>query len=109
MYVRSERFAAERRLQDDGYVPRSPPLFGEKEGRIAAANIGRDPNYLFAALQRHLGYPEVPRPPRVSDERQKIDELARRLKTLEEKHKILEGEVFGKTDPALFVAKPPKR
>ena len=35
-----------------------PPLFAEKEGKIAKANRGRDP-LLFAALQRQLGYPEV--------------------------------------------------
>ena len=37
-------------------------LFGEKEGRIAMANRRKDPLYLFSALQRHLGYPSVPRP-----------------------------------------------
>ena len=42
--------------------PSIPTLFGEKEGKIARANRGRDPLYLFSALQRQLGYPEVPRP-----------------------------------------------
>jgi hypothetical protein len=36
-------------------------LFGEKEGRIARANRGKDPLFFFAALQRQLGYPTVPR------------------------------------------------
>ena len=40
---------------------RTPILFGEKEGKIAFANRQRDPLYLFSALQRHLGYPAVPR------------------------------------------------
>ena len=57
--VRPER----RRLNPD-FIPKFPILFGEKEGKIARANRGRDPMYLFAALQRQLGYPEVPRPRR---------------------------------------------
>jgi hypothetical protein len=36
-------------------------LFGEREGRIALANRRKDPLFLFASLQRQLGYPEVPR------------------------------------------------
>ena len=45
-----------------------PPLFGEKEGKIAKASRGRDPLFLFAALQRQLGYPEVPRYRQVQDD-----------------------------------------
>ena len=41
------------------WEPPHEPLFGEKEGKIAKASRGRDPLYLFAALQRQLGYPEV--------------------------------------------------
>ena len=48
-------------VSQPGYTPPLPPLFGEKEGKIARASRGRDPLYLFAALQRQLGYPEVPR------------------------------------------------
>ncbi|MCA9048037.1 MAG: hypothetical protein KDA89_04880, partial [Planctomycetaceae bacterium] len=44
----------------DQTAAESAPLFGDPEGRIARANIGRDPLYFFAALQRQLGYPEVP-------------------------------------------------
>ena len=62
VYVRSDLYVAEERRQDPDYEPPVPPLFGEKEGKIARANRGRDPLYLFAALQRQLGYPEVPRP-----------------------------------------------
>ena len=52
----------EQRRQNPDYQLPVPALFGEKEGKIAKANRGRDPLYLFAALQRQLGYPEVPRP-----------------------------------------------
>ena len=62
VYLRSElvrdRSSARR---NPTYEPAVPPLFGEKEGKIARASRGRDPLYLFAALQRQLGYPEVPR------------------------------------------------
>ncbi len=108
VFLRSEGYVRERRREQPDYEPRSAPLFGEKEGRIAAANRGRDPNYLFAVLQRHLGFPTVPRPPRVSDEIQQLNETVRKLGVLEQKLKIVEGEVFGRTDPALFVAAPPK-
>ena len=64
IFVRSEHFATERRRLNPEFTPKFPILFGEKEGKIARANRGRDPMYLFAALQRQLGYPEVPRPRR---------------------------------------------
>ena len=51
----------EQRRANPAFEPPLPPLFGEKEGKIAKASRGRDPLYLFAALQRQLGYPEVPR------------------------------------------------
>ena len=34
---------SEQRRQDPDYEPPVPPLFGEKEGKIARANRGRDP------------------------------------------------------------------
>ena len=55
-------YVLEQRRQQPDYQPPVPPVFGEREGRIARANRGRDPLYLFAALQRQLGYPQVPRP-----------------------------------------------
>ena len=41
-------------------MPLPTVLFGEKEGKIARANRGRDPLFLFAASQRQLAYPKVP-------------------------------------------------
>src|SRR5262249_49319595 len=55
VYLRSELYLLEQRRQQPDYQPPVPPLFGEKEGKIAKANRGRDPLYLFAALQRQLG------------------------------------------------------
>jgi hypothetical protein len=105
VYVRSERYVQERRRSEPEYDPRVAILFPEKEGRIAHANIGRDPNYLFAALQRQLGFPLAPRPPKASQESQDVEELRRKVKALENKFRILEGEVLGRTDPSLFISK----
>ncbi len=64
LYRRSQHHVAEirRRTQNLDYEPSYPMLFDVQEGRIAKANIGKDPLYMFAALQRQLGYPKVPRP-----------------------------------------------
>lgn len=77
-------------------------LFGEQEGRIARANIGRDPLYLFAALQRHLGYPSVPQSIS-SDATEKLPGfLEARLQKIEQKMKILEQETKGGLDLSRF-------
>ena len=64
LYRRSQHHVAEvrRRNQNPDYEASYPILFDVQEGRIARANIGKDPLYMFAALQRQLGYPRVPRP-----------------------------------------------
>src|SRR3954447_20842262 len=41
LYVRSELYVTEQRRGDPDYAPPVPPLFGEKEGKIARANRGR--------------------------------------------------------------------
>ncbi len=86
IFVRSEYFVRERQRTNPDFVPKFPALFGEKEGKIARANRGRDPMYLFSALQRQLGYPEVPRPRRP-------DELEARVLLLEQKIAQLEGRL----------------
>lgn len=90
IFVRSDYFVRERMRLNPEFVPKFPPLFGEKEGKIARANRGRDPMYLFSALQRQLGYPEVPRPrrpdgleARVLLLEQKIVQLENRIKSAE--------------------------
>ncbi len=89
IYVRSELCRITQGETD------RPVLFGEKEGRIALANRRRDPLYLFAALQRHLGYPSVPRP-RVEDaQRQQFPLLMRRVERIETRIKLLEEELRG--------------
>ena len=95
----------QRRTVSD-YEPPLPPLFAQKEGRIARANRGRDPLYLFAALQRQLGYPEVPRIKSKDDPAVKIQRLVTKVKELEARLKLLEGAVRGTIDLSEFMAKP---
>ena len=114
--VRSpEYWRVERR--DALLAGREPPepdrtmLFGAKEGRIAWANRGKDPLFFFAALQRQLGYPEVPRPPRPAPPEESPALLARRLERLEMRVKLLEEESRGgidlsRFDPKRFPAAP---
>ena len=77
-------------------------LFGEKEGRIAWANRGKDPLYLFSALQRQLGYPTVPKPKRPQPQNESPMILARRLDRLELRIKLLEEESKGGIDLSQF-------
>ena len=90
IYVRSAFFVAERRRLDPEYVPKFATLFGEKEGKIARANRGRDPVYLFSALQRQLNYPEVPRPKRPDEAESRIAALEARVLHLENRLKSVE-------------------
>jgi hypothetical protein len=107
LYFRSEEHVAERRRDKPDYQPTVPILFGRSEGRIARANRGKDPLYLFAALQRQLGYPAVPRPPRQRDF-QLHPELEARLQRLEKRMQLAEQEQKGKFDLSEFYAKQPK-
>jgi hypothetical protein len=111
IYVRSAEYL--RRRTHPGAPPpvaEKPLLFGEKEGKIAWANRQKDPMYLFAALQRHLGYPSAPRLKRPDDTREQIPLLLRRLERLEMRIKLLEEESREGIDITKFYAqdgKPP--
>jgi len=102
IYFRSELYVKDQRRQAPNYEPSLPPLFGEKEGRIAAANRGRDPLYLFAALQRQLGYPEVPRPRIADDWEAKLKKVQTKLYEMETRLKLVEGEIKGQIDLSQF-------
>jgi hypothetical protein len=102
IYVRSDFYVKEQRRADPAYQPPLPPLFGEKEGKIARANCGRDPLYLFAALQRQLGYPEVPRARPADDLAGKLLTLQARFRELEMRLKLVESEVRGQVDLSEF-------
>lgn len=98
LYLRSEAYLIDQRRSDPDYEPPLPALLSEKEGRIAGANRGRDPLYLFAALQRQLGYPEVPRAKQEDTISNAIVTLKARQKDLEARIKLLETEVRGTLD-----------
>jgi hypothetical protein len=95
-------------------TPDRPILFGEKEGRIARANRGKEPLFFFAALQRQLGYPAVPRVKPAAPSQESPAMLARRLERLEMRVKLLEEEGRGgidlsRFDPKRFPTNPDER
>ncbi|HTM54819.1 MAG TPA: hypothetical protein VL175_12375 [Pirellulales bacterium] len=109
IYVRSQHYAKRKNTQHQDGADEAggqSALFGEGEGRIALANRGKDPLLLFSALHRHLGYPEVPRPPKPDESPQLIPLLARRVDRLEARVKLLEEETKGGIDITKFYAIP---
>lgn len=107
VYVRSpEYWRVEKR--EAALAGRTEPapdraiLFGDKEGRIARANRGKDPLFFFAALQRQLGYPAVPRVKPVDPAVESPTLLARRMERLEMRVKLLEEENRGGIDLSRF-------
>ncbi|HVK16627.1 MAG TPA: hypothetical protein VM533_06735 [Fimbriiglobus sp.] len=102
VYVRSVTYVADQRRTTPGYEPPVPPLFGEKEGKIARASRGRDPLFLFAALQRQLGYPEVPRPKPRDDVAARLEVFQVKLRELESRLRMVESEARGTFDPTQF-------
>jgi hypothetical protein len=102
VYVRSQLYVSDQRRVDPTYTPSVPPLFGEKEGKIAKASRGRDPLFLFAALQRQLGYPEVPRAKPQDDVTKEIEKLKVRIRELESRLRMAESELRGTFDPTQF-------
>ncbi len=100
IYVRSELYAKTRGQAE------KPILFGEKEGKIALANRRKDPLYLFAALQRHLGYPSVPRPKLEDTSRYILPQLERKMERLETRIKLLEEELRGGINLSRFYVSP---
>ncbi|MFC1759078.1 hypothetical protein ACFL2H_09970, partial [Planctomycetota bacterium] len=61
---------------------------------------------LFAALQRQLGYPKVPRPVPADDAPRLLPELVRRMERLETRLKLLEEEQKGGIDITKFYVGP---
>jgi hypothetical protein len=105
IYLHSEQYIQDQqRLGREGPWP--TPLFGLKEGRIAKASHGRDPLYLFAALQRQLGYPEVPRLRPAAEERGVLQMLENKIRELEMRLRLLEGEVRGQIDVIQSLGQP---
>ena len=95
LFLRSEFWVDQKRRRQRDFNPQHSILFGIQEGRIAHANRGKDPLYMFSALQRQLGYPEIPRPQPKSEAPAIHPVLEMRLQRMEQKLKILEQEVKG--------------
>jgi hypothetical protein len=93
IYGRSEDFVAyrKRHLGEDAEAD-YPILFGEREGKIAFANRRKEPLFLFAAMQRHLGYPAVPRREVRDTAIEMIPQMHRRIERLETRLKFMEDE-----------------
>ena len=106
IYVRSENYVKERQRLNPEFTPKFPTLFGEKEGKIARANRGRDPMYLFSALQRQLGYPEVPRPRRPDELEARVLLLEQKIAQLENRLKLAESEIQQDVDLSQVLVKP---
>lgn len=106
LYVRSELYIKDQLKLDPTPREFPPPLFGEKEGKIAKASRGRDPLFLFAALQRQLGYPAVPRPIPRDDPLARLNAMQAKLREIEQRLKLLESEARGQVDMTQLLGKP---
>lgn len=103
IYVRSEQYLQDAARRGKSIEePEKPVLFGEREGKIAWANRRKDPLYLFAALQRQLGYPKAPRPPKRDTTPELVPQLMRRIERLEMRIKLLEEDQKGGFDLSQF-------
>ncbi len=93
VYVHSEHYAATEGLRlGDDFVSPDPLLFSEKEGRIALANRLKEPLFFFSSLQRHLGFPASPKPPRPDESSRLLPKLQRDLEKMEVRIRLLEEE-----------------
>jgi hypothetical protein len=106
IFVRSAYFVNERQRLNPEFTPKHPTLFGEREGKIARANRGRDPMFLFSALQRQLGYPEVPRPRRHDELEARVVLLEQKVAQLENRIKLAESEISQDVDLSQVMVKP---
>ena len=108
LYLRSDFAVEEKRrsLGDPDWQPPRPMLFGVREGRIAKANRGKDPLYMFAALERQLGYPEIPRPTPKDEDKVFHPLVERRFDLIEKRISVMEQELKGGIDLEQFYKKP---
>jgi hypothetical protein len=108
IYGRSQDFVAyrKRHLGEDSQ-PEYPILFGVREGKIAMANRRKELLFLFAAMQRHLGYPTVPKKELYDNTLELIPQLQRRMERLEARIKFMEEEQRQGIDITKFYGKNP--
>lgn len=101
IFVRSQRYL-DIRNQYGEQEQEAPVLFGVPEGKIAHGNCRKEPLFLFAAMQRHLGYPPVPRLEPVDPLPELVPQLQRRMERLEARIRLLEEEQRGGIDITKF-------
>ncbi|MDA0808574.1 MAG: hypothetical protein O2983_15925 [Planctomycetota bacterium] len=108
LYLRSDFAVEEKRraLDNPNWKPPKPMLFGVREGRIAKANRGKDPLYMFAALERQLGYPEIPRPTPKNEDKVFHPLVEQRFDMIEKRLSVMEQELKGGIDLEQFYKKP---
>lgn len=106
LYVRSEQHLHDLRRQrgDADLQPEVPILFGMQAGRIAKANRRKDPLYMFAALQRQLGYPAVPRATPLRTGPIFAAPVEQRFQRLEARLLMLEQEAKGTFNPGRILS-----
>lgn len=102
IYARSEYYRQQRAADGESPSLDRPVLFDVKEGKIAWANRQKDPVFLFLALQRHLGYPPVPRPKKTDETPNLIPQLKAKIDRLEQRMKLLEEDAKGGIDITKF-------
>ena len=108
MYLSSEEYVVDTRraTRNPELQPPNVILFGAKEGRIAKANRGKEPLYMFAALQRQLGYPTVPRARSSLGPERELPALQAKVAQLEKRLHLVESELKGNLDLSQFYVKP---
>jgi hypothetical protein len=106
VFLHSQEYAARAARDGQEPLPATKILFGEKEGRIALATRRKDPLFLFAAMQRHLDYPSVPRPTPPDPTEELFPQLMRRVERLEIRIKLMEDEQRQGIDLTKFFQKP---
>lgn len=92
LFLHSEDYRQKLIAAGESVENRGPFIFGQHEGRIAFASRRRDPLYLFGALQRHLGYPTVPRVVIADQTHEVVPQMLRKIERLEQRIKLLEQE-----------------
>jgi hypothetical protein len=106
IYGRSEDFLAYRKRHLGAEAQADYPiLFGAREGKIAYANRRKEPLFLFAAMQRHLSYPHVPKRETVDQTLELIPQMQRRIERLEARIKLMEEEQRQGIDITKFYGK----
>ncbi len=106
IYGRSQDFVAYRKRHLGEHAEAEYPiLFGIREGKIAFANRRKEPLYLFAAMQRHLGYPPVPKREVHDSTLEMLPQMHRRIERLEARIKFMEEEQRQGIDITKFYGK----